>query len=109
MYLFISILNMYYHQIVAKLPNLSVLAIGSHLRKIMYMHSRCKTHVQESELYRILLRPLQETRLCPALHLYYLYTCKVKGKKHQGLGFLAFFLTHLQISIQFYLVISQPN
>lgn len=100
---------MYYHQIVAKLPNLSVLAIGRHLRKIMYVYSRFKTHVQESEHYRILLRPLQETRICLALHLHYLYTSKVKGKKHQGLGFLSFFLIHLQISIQFYLVISQPN
>lgn len=71
---------MYYHQIVGKLPNLSVLATGSHLRKIMYVYSRCKTHVQEAEHYKILLHPLQETRICLALHLYYLYTCKVKGK-----------------------------
>lgn len=68
-YLFVNILNIYYHQIIAKLPK-------SQLRKIIYVHSRCKTHVQKSEHCRILLGPLQET--------------KVKGKKHQVLHFLLF-------------------
>lgn len=51
-----------YNQIMAKLPN-------NLLRKIIYVNSRCKTHVQKPEHCRILLGPLQET--------------KVKGKKHR--------------------------
>lgn len=78
---------MYYHQIVAKLPNLSVLAIGRHLRTIMYVYSRFKTHVQESEHYRILLRPLQETTstLTLSIHL------QGEGQEASRLGF-SFFL-----------------
>ena len=69
-YLFVNILNIYYHQIIAELPN-------NQLRKIIYVHSRCKTHVQKSGHCRILLGPLQET--------------KVKGRKHQVLHFLSLF------------------